>query len=190
MERPAPPRVRVSYPPKDSPHLQPHHVTMAVAPVPFSRGDRRASIPIRCQIRACSQKSLRLSTSRRFSADESVTSCRRCQRYDALSFLGFVPLQGPSDHSLPTRGWPFTAGFPEWDPYCSNSAAHQSSSARGRARPTSGRGYRRSQANLVPGAPHRKRWALNIADDRSRLNISNRAPASRCSVPTRSTSLL
>lgn len=62
----------------------------------------------------------------------------------------------------PTESGSRAADFPEWEAYCSNSVAHRSM-ADGRARPTSGRGYRRcAEAHPIPGAPHRKRWALSV----------------------------
>jgi hypothetical protein len=140
------PRRRVSYPPKDSPHLQPYRVTTAVAPLPFFLRAPCASPRVRCQIRASSQCSRRSPTSRRCSADESVTSCRRCQRVDALSSLGFAPLQGPSDRdSSDLEPWPRAAVLPEWEAYCPNSVAHHAPGW-GAGSTASGRGYQRRRS--------------------------------------------
>jgi hypothetical protein len=130
------PRRRVSYPPKDSPHLQPRCVTTAVASLPFFLRFVRAAPPFRCQNRAYSRTPRRSSTSRRFSADESVTSSRRCQRSDALSFLGFVPLQGPSGGaSSDFERRPVQAGFSRVGIRTARTPLRTSSSAGGRARP-------------------------------------------------------
>jgi hypothetical protein len=70
---------RCSYPSKNSPRLQPHRVTTAVAPLPFLLARRRArGKPVaRCsRLRA---SALRTPTSRLCSACESVAWSHRCQ---------------------------------------------------------------------------------------------------------------
>jgi hypothetical protein len=181
------PRRRVSYPPKDSPRLQPHRVTAAVAFLPFFPSRSCDSFRSRCRARISSRSLRGSSTPRRFSACESVTSNHRCQWADALSSLGFVPLQGPSGGvspervAAPSRGVPMGSALPK----LRRAFVRQ---RRGRTRPES-RGYRNRVSESVPGAPHRKRWALNPTDDRSRRRVSDRALASKCSVPIRSASL-
>jgi hypothetical protein len=73
------PRRRVSYPPKDSPRLQPHRVTAAVAFLPFFPCRSCASFRSRCRARISSRSPRGSSTPRRCSTCESVTSSHRCQ---------------------------------------------------------------------------------------------------------------
>jgi len=76
------------------------------------------------------------SASRRCSAVESVASIRRCQRYDALSFLGFVPLQDPSDlGDSDSRHGPVQRGVPKLGIFTARTPLRTTSSARGWARP-------------------------------------------------------
>jgi hypothetical protein len=183
------PRRRRSYPPKDSTRLQPYRVTAAVAFLPFFLCSSRASVRTRCRARISSRSPRRPSTSRRFSTCESVTSSHRCQWYDALSSLGFVPLQGPPGCVSSERIAAPSRRCPLRDPHCSSSVAHPSISDLDEL-DHEGRGYRNSRERFgiwsitpqaVDAEPARTteivRW------------VSNRAPASRCSVPIRSTSL-
>jgi len=72
------PAMSVSYPSKAPPLPQPRHVTVTVASLVFDPSPSRWVSP-----------------SRPCSAVESVALPRRCRQFHALSFLGFVPLQGP-----------------------------------------------------------------------------------------------
>jgi len=86
---------RFSHPSKNSTRPQPHHVTVAVAPLPFPPVPLASSDQLRCQSRPLEIRLMGASASRLCSAVESVTPSDRCQPAGALSFLGFVPLQGP-----------------------------------------------------------------------------------------------
>jgi hypothetical protein len=92
---------RVSHPSKNSPRVQPHHVAVAVAPLPFLRIVLCARHRSRCQFRCFTHCLFQTPTSRRCSALGSVTFGGRFQPPCVLSFLGFVPLQGPSERALP-----------------------------------------------------------------------------------------
>jgi len=81
------------------------------------------------------------STSRLCSVDESVAWRRRCRQCHALSFLGFVPLQGPSDCDRTDADRRLVQPISRWDPYCTNSAAHPAlAKGRARSRATEGAG--------------------------------------------------
>jgi len=82
------PRKRRSDPSKDSPHLQPHHVTVAVAFLSFCVLGRLRSNSNPLPGSNLLAFIAGAATSRRCSAGESVTSSRRCRRFDALSSLG------------------------------------------------------------------------------------------------------
>jgi len=88
---------RVSYPPKDSPRSQPHHVTVAVAPLPFPPTPLGSQLRLRCQSRP-SEPLIRqdvgfeaLLRARVRNALPTVAS-----RAAPCPSMGFVPLQGPS----------------------------------------------------------------------------------------------
>jgi len=86
---------RFSHPSKDSPPEQPRRVATTVASLPFSHPEPPRAFAHRCQHALFRRVPGRSSTSRLFSARESVASNHRCRWLDALSFLGLVPLQGP-----------------------------------------------------------------------------------------------
>jgi hypothetical protein len=107
---------RFSHPSKDSPRPQPHHVTVAVAPLPFPPARLPSPNRLRCQNRPLEACLTGAPASRPCSAVGSVTLSGRCQPASALSFLGFVPLQGPSRGSrtpASTRSLPCTAAESE-----------------------------------------------------------------------------
>jgi len=74
----------------------PHHCGRCPRAVPSDPSELSPVVPLPVpQLRAQLEGG---STSRRCSAVESVTPPDRCQPLDALSFLGFVPLRGPSSN--------------------------------------------------------------------------------------------
>jgi hypothetical protein len=125
-------RRRRSDPSKDSPRLQPHHVTVTVAFLSFDvpRLLRVPSNPLPGS--SLFAFTAGTPTSRRCSAGESVTSSRRCRRFDALSSLGLCP---PSRSFLAVEIPILTTmcnPFPNWARCCASSAPH-SPRAAGRA---------------------------------------------------------
>jgi hypothetical protein len=70
---------RFSHPPKDSTRPQPHHVTVAVAPLPFPPAALAFSDRFRCQNRPSKVCPTGAPASRLCSAAESVTPSGRCQ---------------------------------------------------------------------------------------------------------------
>lgn len=70
---------RFSHPSKNSTRPQPHHVTVAVAPLPFPPRALASSDRLRCQSRPSEIRSLGAPASRPCSAVESVTPSDRCQ---------------------------------------------------------------------------------------------------------------
>jgi hypothetical protein len=86
---------RCSHPSKNSTRPQPHHVTVAVAPLPFPPVPLVPSDQLRCQSRPFEIRLTGAPASRLSSTVESVTPIRPLPAGGALSFLGFVPLQGP-----------------------------------------------------------------------------------------------
>lgn len=121
------PRKRRSDPSKDSPRPQPHHITVAVAFLSFCvPGSLRFnSIPLpESNMFAFFADA---ATSRLCSAGKSVASCRRCRRFDALSFLGLCsPSRSFTRTSFRADDPVEQSGSRKRDLHCSCSAAHPS----------------------------------------------------------------
>lgn len=96
---------RVSHPSKDSPRPQPHHVTVAVAPLPFPPAFLGPSHRLRCQIRCSRLRRTGASASRLCSAVESVAPYQPLPAGGALSFHGLRSpprsFQRPEDNPCP-----------------------------------------------------------------------------------------
>ena len=97
---PMPSPRRFSHPSKDSPRPQPHHVTVAVAPLPFSPIPLRTSNRLCCQSRPSLPHRTGASASRPCSAVESVTSARSLPTERRPLLPG---LRSPSRSFLTTR---------------------------------------------------------------------------------------
>jgi len=125
--------MRRSDPSKDSPHLQPHHVAVAVAFLSFFNLRRLcfSSVPLPGWNVFTSFSDA--ATSRLCSAGESVTSSRRCRRFDALSSLGLCsPSRTFPSPSFRLGGDVEQSVSRKRDLHCTCSAAHPSR-ATGRA---------------------------------------------------------
>jgi len=97
---PTPSPRRFSHPSKDSPRRQPHHVTVAVAPLPFPLIPLRTSNRLRCQSRPSMLHGTAAPASRPCSAIESVTSARSLPTGRRPLLPG---LRSPSRSFLTTR---------------------------------------------------------------------------------------